>query len=139
MATLSYLTTPQDVVASPDDAVTMQLCRDALAVVQGEWFFNPTEGVPLFGEWLVKAPDTDRARAVVRRLLLGVTGGTDFVLNADGDLALVNGDFIMGTGETVVDAVVEASVEAPSRRLLISFTAYTATGRALADTLVVAP
>lgn len=120
-----------DSVPDADEAATLQACHGVLAVNQGEWAFDPDEGLPYLSEVLVKAPDVDRIRALVRRALLTVTGGVDLVLNADGDVAIVNGDFVFGRVSAIVEADVTVDFQRESRRLLINFVAYTAEGRAI--------
>lgn len=120
-----------DVIPNADDAATLQACQEALAINQGEWAFDPDEGLPYLTEVLVKAPDVDRIRALVRRRLLAVTPGVDLVLNAVGDLAIAGGDFVFGRVSAIVEAEVTVDFQRETRRLLVNFVAYTAEGRAI--------
>lgn len=48
----------------------------------GEWRFNPSAGIPYLEEVLVKRPDTDRIKQIIRNAIMEVDGITD-VQNLD--------------------------------------------------------
>ena len=54
-----------------------QAVRIRLQWFFGEWRFSPNFGIPYFEEILVKAPDVERIRRIVRDEVLSVDGVTD--------------------------------------------------------------
>ncbi len=43
--------------------------RSALQMFKGEWFLNPSEGVPYFENIFIKAPDLDTIKAIFRNVI----------------------------------------------------------------------
>lgn len=116
-------------ITNPDETATLQACKMALAIVKGEWSFDPDEGVAYLDEVLVKAPNLDRIRAIVRQQLLAITPGTDVLLDpADEDLAIQDGDLVFGRVERIVEVEVTVVFESAQRRLNVDFVAYTTAG-----------
>jgi hypothetical protein len=57
-----------------DNEAIGQACNCALRLVQGEWFLDPSIGVPYRTAVFVKAPSTARMKQVFTNALLSVKG-----------------------------------------------------------------
>lgn len=67
------LTNGEATAVSGLDAIA-QLCRIALGLWRGEWFWNPAEGLPMLDKVMGRGVPLDDIKAVFNRALLAVPG-----------------------------------------------------------------
>lgn len=75
-----------DLVLSSGLESVRQDLSDRLSLVRGEWFLDPTAGIPLFDSVLVKSPDVALVASLYRKAILGTEGVrsiTSFVMTFD--------------------------------------------------------
>lgn len=68
-------------ISENGDVALTQSVRQAVSIrlrwLFGEWRFAPENGVPYFDEILVKRPDIDRIKQILREEIMDVDGMTD--------------------------------------------------------------